>query len=85
MSDLVARLGAALTNRYRVERELGRGGMAVPSAITVPAGETWANFTITIVHPVIGIDCAVVTATDIAGNKNSVILKITENFVSPIT
>ena len=28
MSDFVARLNAALEGRYRVERELGEGGMA---------------------------------------------------------
>lgn len=28
MSDAVGRLSAALSGRYRVERELGRGGMA---------------------------------------------------------
>ena len=28
MSDSVARLNAALSGRYRIERELGEGGMA---------------------------------------------------------
>ena len=28
MTDMVARLGAALADRYRIERELGQGGMA---------------------------------------------------------
>ena len=28
MSDVLARLNAALEGRYRVERELGEGGMA---------------------------------------------------------
>ncbi len=28
MSDTAARLGAALAGRYRIERELGQGGMA---------------------------------------------------------
>ncbi len=28
MSDAVARLNAALEGRYRIERELGEGGMA---------------------------------------------------------
>ena len=28
MHDLLARLKAALADRYRVEREIGRGGMA---------------------------------------------------------
>lgn len=29
MPDLLERLSAALANRYAVEREIGRGGMAV--------------------------------------------------------
>ena len=57
---------------------------SVPSSVTVPAGETSANFTITIVPRSIATGCAVVTAADVAGNKNSVILKITDNFVSAI-
>ena len=28
MSDVLTRLGAALADRYRIERELGQGGMA---------------------------------------------------------
>jgi hypothetical protein len=29
VSDLVARLAEALADRYTIERELGRGGMAI--------------------------------------------------------
>jgi hypothetical protein len=34
MTDPVARLNAALQGRYRVERQLGEGGMATPSSQT---------------------------------------------------
>ena len=30
-ADAVARLSAALADRYRIERELGAGGMATPA------------------------------------------------------
>ncbi|MBA2291750.1 MAG: hypothetical protein H0W15_04755 [Gemmatimonadales bacterium] len=30
MTDTVTRLTAALADRYRIERELGQGGMATP-------------------------------------------------------
>ncbi len=41
MSDVVARLNAALEGRYRVERELGEGGMATYSC---QAGSSPAPF-----------------------------------------
>jgi hypothetical protein len=38
MSDLPARLTAALADRYRIERELGAGGMAVIPSANPPMG-----------------------------------------------
>ena len=40
MEDLIARLRADLADRYQIERELGRGGMATvsrPSVAYTPA------------------------------------------------
>ena len=42
MSDLVARLNAALEGRYAIERELGEGGMAtvyLADDLTVPLSD----------------------------------------------
>jgi len=38
MSDAVARLNAALQGRYRIERELGEGGMATGSTRRMTRG-----------------------------------------------
>jgi len=50
MSDSVDRLSDALADRYRIERELGAGGMAVshqPTAIGQPrsGGSVWRTVT----------------------------------------
>jgi hypothetical protein len=40
MSDPIRRLNAALEGRYTIERELGEGGMATPSAVqTITRGK----------------------------------------------
>lgn len=36
MSDVLPRLAAALADRYRVDRELGAGGMATPLESMAP-------------------------------------------------
>jgi hypothetical protein len=40
MSDSLARLSAALADRYVIERELGAGGMATASGLTAEGGVT---------------------------------------------
>ena len=58
---------------------------SVPSSVTVvpfPPGTKTANFTITTTSPV--PDCAVITASDAKGNKNSVILSMAVHSVSAV-
>ncbi len=43
MSDASDRLTAALSDRYRIERELGRGGMARELVTEVTAADTGAH------------------------------------------
>ena len=49
---------------------------SVPLNVIVPAGATSASFAISIGGSSPGLNCAVITATDSAANRNSVILKI---------
>jgi hypothetical protein len=60
---------------------------SVPPSVTVlpfPSGARTANFAITIGASSAGLDCAVITATEGKGNKNSVILNIAGRSVSAV-
>jgi hypothetical protein len=51
--------------------------VGVPSSVMVAANATSANFTISVQsRPPTGLNCAVITAADTAGHKNSVIVSI---------